>query len=81
MQERLANDPEQSVRVNLANNPGLTKEIQEVLMDGGDYGVRQALLRNPGLLLDKVKLKPKSLIEHVMEHNNNLGLSINSRRR
>lgn len=81
VQERLANDPEQSVRVNLANNPGLTKEIQEVLMDGGDYGVRQALLRNPGLLLDKVKLKPKSLIEHVMEHNNNLGLSINSRRR
>ena len=81
VQERLANDPEQSVRVNLANNPGLTKEIQEVLMNGGDYGVRQALLRNPGLLLDKVKLKPKSLIEHVMEHNNNLGLSINSRRR
>ncbi|WP_350576362.1 AAA family ATPase [Pseudomonas sp. HY2-MNA-CIBAN-0224] len=81
VQVRLANDPEQSVRINLANNPGLTKEIQEVLMEGGDYGVRQALLRNPGLLLDKIKLKPKSIIEHMMEHNNNLGLSISSRRR
>ncbi|KWV84257.1 MULTISPECIES: AAA family ATPase [Pseudomonas] len=81
VQFRLANDPEQSVKINLANNPGLTKETQEVLMDSGDYGVRQALLGNPGLLLDRDKLKPKSLIEHMMERNNNLGLSISSRRR